>query len=245
MDAQSARKIIKKTEKDYDAIAKEWDKSRDLAKPHQIRNIKGIKKGEKVLDVGCGNAVLYDILAEKSIDYKGIDISQKLLNVAKRRIAKFKKNGEKIILKKSDITDIHFSKDKFDWVLALAVLHHVPSRELQEKAVQEIYRVLKPKGKTIVSVWNLYSDYAEKKFKIKEQLKNLLASYSQNDLVIPWKATPKKIYRRFIYRFDKKELFFLFKKAGFKKIIIAYRDFKGNKVKSLKKGSNITVTAQK
>lgn len=245
MDAQSTKKIIKKVEKDYDFIAKEWDKSRDLAKPHQIRNTKGIKKSDKVLDVGCGNAVLYDILAKKSIDYTGIDISQKLLQIARQRIKRLKSNKDKTKLIKGTLINLPFKKNQFDWVLALAVLHHIPSRVLQENAVKEIYRVLKLKGKTIVSVWNLYSDYAEKKFKIKEQLKNLPASYSQKDVVIPWKATPKKKYQRFIYRFDKKELFFLFKNAGFKKIMIEYRDFKGNKVKSLKKGSNITVTAQK
>lgn len=244
MDVKSARKIIKKVEKDYDAMAEGWDKSRDLPRPYQIKNAAGVKRGNKVLDIGCGNAVLYDTLAKKSIEYTGVDISGKMLEMAKKRIGRNKRKLPVRFIKGS-IIGLPFKDNQFDWVLALAVLHHLPSRELQEKAVQEIYRVLKPKGKTIVSVWNLHSDYAEEKFKIKEQFKKKPDGWAQNDLKIPWRAAPGKTIQRYLYSFDKKELFGLFKKAGFKRVAVEHRDPAGRRIKSLKKGHNLAVTAQK
>jgi len=244
MDLQSAKKVLKKVEQDYDAIAKEWDVSRGAPRAYQIKTTGGIKKGDQVLDVGCGNAVLYDCLAKKSINYVGVDLSSHLLNLAKKRV-KDQGYAKKVRLIKANIIDLPLEDNQFNWVLALAVLHHIPSKELQTKALQEIYRVLKSKGQAIISVWNLYSPYAENKFKIKEQLKKIPAGWSEKDLLTPWKATPKKTIQRYLYRFDKKELKDLLQTAGFKKIKIHYGDSDGNFVTDLKKSYNIIALVQK
>ena len=71
-----------------------------------------------VLDVGCGDASLFKYLFKKnpSINYYGIDISNKTINVAKKKNYKIKKN-----LKCSDIKN--FSSDiKFDLVVCIGVV---------------------------------------------------------------------------------------------------------------------------
>ncbi|KKR49117.1 MAG: hypothetical protein UT86_C0001G0089 [Candidatus Magasanikbacteria bacterium GW2011_GWC2_40_17] len=245
MDLRSAKKILKKVEKDYNIIAKEWSLTRSRPRAYQIAMTKRIKKGDKVLDLGCGNAVLYEILAGKSIDYVGLDVSSKLLNLAKKNISSVKKNGERARLIKGDIVDLPFSKNQFDWVLSLAVLHHIPSRELQKKSAEEIYKILKPGGRIVISVWNLHTVYAREKFKLNDF--NLLRprGWEKNDFLTPWKATLKKIIQRYIYRFNKKELYDLFAKAGFKKIKVGYGDKNGEWTKSLNKSYNIILEAEK
>ena len=48
-----------------------------------------------------------------------------------------------------DITNLHFLDDTFDAVICIHVLEHVPD---DKKAMQEIYRVLKPNGWAILQV---------------------------------------------------------------------------------------------
>ncbi|MBI5732330.1 MAG: class I SAM-dependent methyltransferase [Candidatus Magasanikbacteria bacterium] len=242
MDLELAEKIMERTVRDYDAISQEWGATRQFPRLYQTKAISGIKKGSKILDIGCGNGVLYDFLSRKSIKYVGLDSSGKLLSIAEKRI---KKIGGSYKLVLGNITSLPFKDKKFDWVLALAVLHHIPSSALQKKAVEEMHRVLKPQGRAVVSVWNLYTDYADDKFKIREQLKKLPAGWSEKDLLVPWKATPNKIIQRYLYRFDKKELADLFKGVGFKKINVFYGDAHGQKTLNLRKSRNIVLTAEK
>lgn len=238
MDIKLAQKILEKVQKDYDLIAKEWNESRAFPRPFQVALAKNIKKGEKVLDAGCGNGVLYDVLASKSIDYTGLDVSARLLQIAKKRASKLKRNQKlnslKIKFVKGSILKIPFKDEIFDWVLALGVLHHLPS-PYQKRAVEEIYRVLKPDGQVVVSAWNLYSEYVGKKILKKE-----------GGLIVPWKATPGKIVHRYFHWFEKKELADLFKKAGFQKIRVGLANYSsGNWTKNLKRGANLVLIARK
>ena len=49
----------------------------------------------------------------------------------------------------ADLLDLHFDESTFDWVICNHVLEHIPN---DRKAMTEIYRVLKPKGKAILQV---------------------------------------------------------------------------------------------
>ena len=85
MKEDSAKKILEKVKTDYAVIAphfsqtrqKFWDEMRDFAE--------SLGPGDRVLDLGCGNGRLYEVLKEKSIDYTGVDNSPELLGFAKKR----------------------------------------------------------------------------------------------------------------------------------------------------------------
>ncbi len=236
MDLALAKKIIKKVQTDYDLIAKEWNVKRPFSSPYKIRLMSKIKPKQKILDAGCGNGILYDFLAKKSIDYTGLDVSAKLLKIAGQRIKKIKSSKKsRARLIKGEVLMMPFADKTFDWVVAFAVLHHLP-KVFHEKAAREIRRVLKPGGRTVVAVWNLYSDYAEKKFRIEKQSKNL---------EIPWKATPGHNLKRYLYRFEKKELADLFKQSGFKKINCYFSLQTGQRTTKINEGDDIILTAQK
>ncbi|MBL19981.1 MAG: SAM-dependent methyltransferase [Flavobacteriaceae bacterium] len=50
---------------------------------------------------------------------------------------------------KADICDLPFADASFDWILCNHVLEHVPN---DNKAMQELYRILKPGGKALLQV---------------------------------------------------------------------------------------------
>ncbi len=59
----------------------------------------------------------------------------------------------------ADLLDLHFDEDSFDWVICNHVLEHIPN---DIRAMQEIFRVLKPGQKAILQV--PYSLQLEKTF---------------------------------------------------------------------------------
>lgn len=227
MNKINSQKIIEKTRDDYDLIAKEWDLSRNRASQIKINLISEVKLENKVLDIGCGNALMFPFILEKSAFYSGLDISEKLIEIARKKYSKEVKQ-KKAELVVGQATDLPFKDNEFDFVISFAVLHHIPSKELRKKFFEEIKRVSKLNAKVKIIVWNLLSDWANKRFNIKSQLNG-----KQNgDILIPWKATQGEIIDRYYYQFSKKELLFLAKDTGFKNIEINFFDRAGKKMKN-------------
>lgn len=93
-----------------------------------------------VIDAGCGPGAL---LAELNIygDVYGVDFSQEAVDFCKSRGI--------VNVQKSGIESMPFESNSADLVLALDVLEHIPD---DKKGLNEIYRVLKPKGMVIIFV---------------------------------------------------------------------------------------------
>ncbi len=85
----------------FDQRAENWDKNttRDTNRLKQIIQDLPIKKGDKVLDLGCGTGVISELLFQKSqSDVFAIDLSPKMIEVAKQ---------------KNQNDKIHFSAENF------------------------------------------------------------------------------------------------------------------------------------
>lgn len=179
----------------WDAIAKQWFHFRQM--PFKdvekwLSFLVSMKRG-KILEVGCGNCRNLLPFARKEFDCYGIDFSKKMLEHAKLFCDK---HNIKVKLRLSDATKLPFKNNTFDYVLVIAVLHHL-NRQQQKKALQEIKRVLKPNGLALISVWNKH-----KVFKPKQ-------------VYVPWHVAGKTYYR-YYYLFNFFELRRLLKKKGFR-----------------------------
>lgn len=221
------QKIIEKTRNDYDLIAREWDMSRNKASQLKINLVKGVESKSKILDVGCGNALMLPFILKKSVFYFGLDISEKLIKIAIKKYAKEIKN-KKANFFVGQATELPFQDKEFDFIISFAVLHHIPSKELQEKFLREIKRISKSNAKIKIIVWNLYNKWTDKRFDIE----NKLRGKKSGEVFIPWKATQGKIINRFIYQFSKEELLALAKNAGFKNIKIDLFNRAGEKMEN-------------
>ena len=100
----------------------------------------GVEKKQKILDVGTGNGSLALLLAEMGHEVVGIDISEGMLSVAKK---KAKERGVKPDLRIGDAESLDFGDDSFDAVVSRIVLWTLPH---PETAISEWRRVLKPGG---------------------------------------------------------------------------------------------------
>lgn len=103
-----------------------------------LNSLKLVKKGSKILEVGCGAGGLAIAIKKYRPDLKvyGIDIS-------KFQIALAKKSNHGVNFSMGSAYRIPFKKDSFDAVVMFDVLEHLDKPGL---AVGEINRVVKPNG---------------------------------------------------------------------------------------------------
>lgn len=163
------------------------------------------KKGDKVLDLGCGNGRLYQILEEKQVDYTGTDQSTELLKIAQQKNPQLK-------FIEAEMTSLPFADNEFDIIYCIAVFHHLPDEESRVKALGEMKRVLRSGGLAVVVNWSLVdSDWVWNKVK-QGKYKYL----DNNDFIIPWRDGEGDILgERFYHGFTIEELKNLFEKVNF------------------------------
>ena len=102
---------------------------------------------ENVLEIGVGVGTdLVEYAKNGSIVY-GIDLTKNAIKITK---ANFERLGLKSNLVIANAINLPYNTNCFDLVFCFGVLHHIPNTE---KAISEIYRVLKPKGKAIIMLY--------------------------------------------------------------------------------------------
>lgn len=213
MKKEIAAKILKEMEAGYDLIADKFSQTRK----HFWRGMEFmgdyVQDGDKVLDFGCGNGRILELFSGKKIEYTGVDVSEKLIEIAK---ARHSMSSDYKFQKISGSDRLPFTDNYFNSVYSIAVFHHLPGRELRKATVKELYRVLTPGGKIIVTVWNLFQ---------RKYVKNLLSNWLSklkgksnldwNDCLISFTDNQGQIFQRFHHAFTKRELKHLFVEAGF------------------------------
>lgn len=158
---------------------------------------------ERVLDLGCGRGFYLKVLSSYWSDLKlyGVDLNQDYLKTAKEIL-----KGRRVQLIKADATKLPFSDNFFDRIIASEILEHIKD---DQKALSEIYRVLKPNGIVMMTVpnrnypflWDPLNWILEKTF------------HTHVPAGIWWLAGIWADHQRL---YDKKELNRKLKKAGFK-----------------------------
>jgi SAM-dependent methyltransferase len=125
------------------------------------------------LDLGCGVGTNLQVLREFSNKVVGIDYSQKALVYSKD------KGYSKTI--KMSAEHLKFKENTFDLILCSDVIEHIDDK----KALDEIYRVLRPKGILIFSVpahnylWGPTDDISEHKKRYeKKDFNSILKNFS-------------------------------------------------------------------
>lgn len=102
-----------------------------------------------VLDAGCGDARMIVELAKHGIKSTGFDISDGMIEVG-RTILKDNNLSEDLIAT-GDIYKIAAADNSLDLVLALGVLENL---DRHDEIFAEFHRVLKPKGRILISLEN-------------------------------------------------------------------------------------------
>jgi ubiquinone/menaquinone biosynthesis C-methylase UbiE len=113
----------------------------------------GASLGADVLEVGPGPGLTTDILRSRLTRLTALEIDSALAESLAYRL-----RGSNVTVIQGDATAMPFPDARFSAAVCFTMLHHIPSRALQDMMLGEVHRVLKP-GAVFVGVDSLTSAY--------------------------------------------------------------------------------------
>lgn len=211
MDEEYAKYLLQKTKEDYNLIAEGFSRTRGglWEEFGFLKNY--FFPGDKILDLGCGNGRLLELLKNQEIDYIGIDSSKRLIEIAKKKYPEAK-------FQIGDALNLLFPDNFFDKVFSIAVLHHIPSEDFRVQFLKEVKRVLKPEGILFLTVWYLWQKKTAWKDILKFFFLKLMGKSKVDfkDIFYPWKNSQGEAQiQRYFHCFTAKEIKKLFKRTSF------------------------------
>ena len=138
--------ISKLVEQGYNVIAEDYYSHRNLTKFNsELEKFASfLPKSAHILDVGCGAGIpTAKFLKQKGFDVTGIDLSDKMLNLARKNVP-----DSNFI--KMDMNELNFSENSFDGIISVFALFHVP-REKHYDILKQFFEILKPGGILMVN----------------------------------------------------------------------------------------------
>lgn len=135
----------------YDIVAAPFSSVRD-----RMVNFTKAQKGSRILDVATGTGQQAFAFAKKGYDVVGIDISEAMINVAKK-----KNKYQNAKFEVADATDLPFEDNTFDVSSISFALHDMPL-SIGEKVLREMVRVTKPQGIIVIADYSLPEDKISK-----------------------------------------------------------------------------------
>jgi SAM-dependent methyltransferase len=105
-------------------------------------------RGKRVLEIGCGNGADAVMFAKHGAAYVGVDLTDTAVDATRRHLAAEGLEGRCGL---ANVEQLCYAKESFDIVYSFGVLHHTSS---PERAVHEVWRVLKPGGVALIMLYN-------------------------------------------------------------------------------------------
>lgn len=190
----------------YNSIAKEFSNSRHYKWPWITDFFENIvyknnehtdHKSKLILDVGCGNGRNISAYKNEKTEIYGIDNSREFITICRKK---------KLNCNEMDMCNIEYPDRHFDHIIMIASFHHLNTVDQRVKCLKELYRVLKPDGHILLSVWSI---------KQPKKTKRVFTEYG--DTMVPWKSSKTgTIFERYYYIFKIEELIVLISQANFK-----------------------------
>jgi ubiquinone/menaquinone biosynthesis C-methylase UbiE len=120
-----------------------WYCSREAWKRHVREDLvpaalEGVDLGTDALEVGPGFGPATEVLAERAPRVTALEIDPVLAGSLRDRV------GDRVEVVNGDGTAMPFDDGSFTGAACFTMLHHVPSREDQDRLFAEVARVLRP-----------------------------------------------------------------------------------------------------
>ncbi len=98
-----------------------------------------LKKGMRILEVGCGTGLNLKLYQEEGCEIYGIDLSPSMVNAASKKL------GEQADIRVGDASQMPYQDNSFDLVVGMFTLHEMPG-SIRLPVINEMARVIKMDG---------------------------------------------------------------------------------------------------
>jgi SAM-dependent methyltransferase len=141
----------------YEEVADDYAAQRDTTPnfPYLVRFVEALPPSAKVLDLGCGAGSVSELLSARGLDVTGIDISERQIELARRRVPK----ATFLVADMQGLQDGHFS---IEGIVSFYAIFHV-RREAHSQLFRVLRSFLRPGGMLLVTMgeaaWEGIEDY--------------------------------------------------------------------------------------
>lgn len=171
----------------FDQIAEAFDATRASPWPFVKEWLAGLGPiGTPLVDVGCGNGRHLTLAATLGKWGLGVDLSPRLLTLARERVPA----GTGLVT--GDARQLPLPDNVAAAVIAVAMLHHVPTEEGRRAVASELKRIALPGGPVLVSVWALDDPEVAARARARPD-----PDGDPRDLLVPWRAVEGSPVDRF------------------------------------------------
>jgi len=167
----------------YDKIATEFDVTRVRIWGSVKKFLDSLSSDSLNLDNGCGNGK--NMLYRPELKFKGNDISKEQVRICQNK-------GLDVV--ESTMTSLPFKNEEFDNIICIASYHHLDNDTDRQKALDEMYRCLKPGGRILITVWAM------------EQFEGSTFHFTKRDEQVAWKSKDGNIYYRYYHIYNKGDI---------------------------------------
>ena len=179
----------------------------DWVEKEVVKRSLKLNRDDIVLDAGCGTGRLTIEIARHVKKVYAIDFSYKSIEVLNEKLKR--ENIRNVITRVADISEELFLDDKVTKIVSVQVIQHLPTKEKRQKALVNLYNLLKESGIIVVTAYH-YNFLAKMRGFLKE-------GYFDNGI--------------YYFRFTKEEIKSTLEEVGFRQVAIkTYIHFKGYKV---------------
>ena len=215
MKDEIAKRLLKLNQAFYARFAAPFADSRSNPQPGFYRLLKYLPIScDRVLDVGCGNGRFGQFLKSEhlSFDYTGIDFTSELLLLAGEQV-----QGN---FYQRDISRPGFLEGigKFDLIVCLATMQHVPGRSNRIGLLREMKLHLAENGRIFLANWQ-FLDSRRQRRKICDWANANLseADVEPGDYLLTWQRDGSGF--RYVCAIDAEETAYLARAAGMRETI--------------------------
>jgi ubiquinone/menaquinone biosynthesis C-methylase UbiE len=102
--------------------------------------LSGVPVDGEVLEFGPGFGATTQVLARRCTELQVLELEERYCQRLRAEL------GDRVTVIQGDATQMPFQDQSFSAVVCFTMLHHIPSRQLQDRALAEAARVLRPGG---------------------------------------------------------------------------------------------------
>lgn len=248
MDPAIAQQLIALNKEFYQTHAEAFSATRGRLQPGTLRMLKSVPAAARILDLGCGNGGVAAHLAASGHagGYVGVDFSEDLLQAAQARLVAHPGYPAEFV--QADLSGEWAARvgGQFDVVLAMAVLHHIPGRELRLAFLRQARTLLTQGGRFVHSNWQfMRSPKLAARVQPWSAINLSFIQIDGNDYLLDWRGGVRQGQAlRYVHQFSEDELTGLAGEAGFMVEERFYSDGKSGDLSLYSVWSQIDVARQ-